>query len=317
MTANKDREMRILNFRFSDVKTKKFVNRLIYYEDERIYDALRRRVQKWKEPGFVLVQSLVMPIGSGKTNAGIYSAKELDPDFDIPSVEDLTFTAKEFLPAVKNIKKGQAKCWDEGGLGGGDSRDWRAKINKTINEAMRLTRFKQGYIFIMLPLVSMLDVRIRLLCNIELEMVGVHHLKKESYGTFRTLSLADDDRGRYNIIKQLPIQFSNTESYKFMSSFSFPPLEKKVWDQYLKRKKEALENLDIDEKSDEDNIEPTHSTKKNKMSEIIDYVDKECQGLEIKDMIDRVMIEFLVCKQTAMEYINAYLNVKKNKEIHT
>ena len=277
MTANKDREMRILNFRFSDVKTKKFVNRLIYYEDERIYDAFRRRVQKWKEPGFVLVQSLVMPVGSGKTNAGIYSAMELDPDFNIDSTENLCFAAKEFNSAVKNIKEGRAVCWDEGGLGGGDSRDWRAKINKTINEAMRLTRFKQGYILIMLPLVSMLDVRIRLLCNIELEMVGVHHLKEESYGTFRTLSLADDDRGRYNIIKQLPIQFSNTESYKFMSSFSFPPLGKKVWDQYLKRKKEALANLNIDENGEERDYKSenealkTELNKKNRLFNLKQY----------------------------------------------
>jgi hypothetical protein len=237
-------ERNLENFRFSDTKTKKSINRLICCGDENIYDALRRRVQHWEEPGFILVQSLEMPVGSGKSNASLYSACQLDPDFSMDSIENLCFTAKEFLEAVKGIRKGKAVVWDEGALQGGDSHSWHDQLNQTINQAMRLARFKQGYVLIVLPLTTMIDRRIRLLCNIQLEMLGVHHSKKLSYGIFRTLSLKIDKYGRYTVMERLPICFHTMTSFTYISECSFPKLKPKPWSQYLKRKNEALSTLD-------------------------------------------------------------------------
>ena len=248
-------EKSLEDFRTTDLKTKRFVNRILYYDDETIYDGLRRRVQRFEEPGYILCQSLEMPIGSGKTSAGIYTALRLDKDFDIDSVENFTFTGKDFLSAVKNIKKGQVVCDDEGGLKGSDSRKWASALNQTINSALRLARYRQGYIIIMLPLVSMIDLRVRLLCNISLEMILVHHARQKSYGVFRTLSQETDKRGRYIFLEKLPIRFHNEKNYTYVSQYSFPKLPNKIWSQYMKRKEEALANLDIDEKSDEDNNE--------------------------------------------------------------
>ena len=239
-------EKNLEDFRITDLKTKRFVNRILYYDDENIYDGLRRRVQRFEEPGFILAQSLEMPVGSGKTNAGIRTAMKLDPDFDIDSIENFTFTGKDFLSAIKGIKKGQAVCNDEGGLKGGGSRTWYEKINQTINEAMRLARYRLGYVIIMMPLVTMIDLNIRLLCNIQLEMICVHHAREESFGVFRTLSQETDSRGRYIFLKKLPIRFHNKKNYNFVGQYSFPKLPDKIWTQYLRRKDEALANLDID-----------------------------------------------------------------------
>jgi hypothetical protein len=236
MAVHKTQERNLLDFRFCDTKTKRFVNRLVYYENETIYDALRRRVQLWEEPGFVLVQSLEMPVGSGKSNAAIHSAISLDPDFNVDNTENLCFTAREFIDAVKQIKEGQAVIWDESALDFGGSRQWHDKINQTINQTMRLVRFKKGYLFLVLPLSTMIDKRVRLLCNIELEMLGVHHDRNLSYGIFRTVALKIDKYGRYAIIERLPIRFHSLHTYGFVGEYTFPKVSDKLWSQYLHRK---------------------------------------------------------------------------------
>jgi hypothetical protein len=238
-------ENSIENFRFIDTRQKRFINRLICYGEENIYDALRRRVLSWHEPGFVLCSSLEMPLGSGKTSAVLHGAHDLDKDFDIDSPGSLCFTANEMLEALKNLKKGHVVVWDEAGYKGGSARDWQKQINKTLNMALRLTRFKLGYVFITVPLASLLDRNIRLLTNISLEMLGVNHSKQLSYGIFRTLSLSADKYGRYSIIEKFPIRFHSRTSFTYISECTFPKVKPKLWAQYLKRKDEALTTLDI------------------------------------------------------------------------
>ena len=304
-------ERNLENFRGVDLQTKKFVNRIIYYDDETVYDGLRRRVQRWEEPGFILCQSLEMPVGSGKTSAGIYTAFRLDPDFSIESIENFTFGGKDFLSAVKNIKKGQVVCNDEGGLNASDSRKFQSALNQTLNSALRLARFRQGYVLIMLPLATMIDLRVRLLCSVELEMIYVHHARKLSYGVFRTLSQETDKRGRYIFLKKLPVIFRNEKNYTFVDQYSFPKIPDKIWSQYLKRKDEALANLDVDE-SDESYNE--HTPKISKADEVIDFIEKECQGIERKEAIDKVMTGCKVQKRYASDWVNACYNQRERRK---
>jgi hypothetical protein len=274
------KEKDILEFRFSDIHTKRFVNRLVYFYNEDIFTAIERRVLKYEEPGFFLLQSLTMPVGSGKSNAALFSSKRLDPDFDIESVENLCFTGPEFLNAVKNIKKGQAVLFDEAGLSsGGGSREWHSKMNNVINSVMRLTRYKQGFVLLISPLSSFLDLRIRLLCNLELEMIGVNKQKNESYGTFRTLSLQSTPYGKYKTIEQLPIKILENGDIQYMEKFTFPRLKLKLWTQYLKRKQEALDQLDSEKKSEDLDQSKVRDLRKEiyKLRKKIKYRDqKEC-----------------------------------------
>ena len=243
----KNRRIGIINqWRKLDLAHGRNVNRIFLYKDESIIDYLKRRVMDCEEPCFLICYSNQLPTGSGKSNAVLSLALMLDPDFDIN--HNLVFTAKQFKDRLINLTRGEAIIWDEAGIGGGKAIEHYKEINKTISDALRLARFKQGYVFFITPLTRLLDIDIRMLSGLELEMHFVDHLKKKSYGSFRSLMWAMNKYGKYEVIKmfpyELPLKRKEQENWHYISTWTFNKVDNEIWNQYLERKLEALGKLD-------------------------------------------------------------------------
>lgn len=246
-----ERNKEIMGYRKKDVK---WSNRLYFFEDETIAHALKRKVQDFKESGIILVYSLRQPTGSGKTNSTFCTVQQISElngykfDWD----KDLVFTGSEFLARLDEIQAGHPGSiivWDEGGVGGGFSRAWRTQINWDIQEAVRMSRFLLPHIFIILPLLSLIDVDIRRLTNIELECFLTDQYERKSYGEFKTTVRGLNQWGQIYDIRQAPIKIHNIDSediedkFEFVNRFTFDFIDEDLWENYEELKMNAFDKI--------------------------------------------------------------------------
>lgn len=85
--------------------------------------------------------------GVGKSVKAQQLAKYCDPDFNISQI---TFNAKDFKTAVRDAKPYSSIIYDEA-YGGLSSKSWMNKVNQSIVEMLTEIRYKNLFIFIVLP----------------------------------------------------------------------------------------------------------------------------------------------------------------------
>ncbi len=231
-----------------------FVNRLYFFSDENIAHAIKRKTQDFKESGIFLVYSLIQPTGSGKSNSTLHTALTLSKlnGYHFNLDKDIVFTGTKFLERLERLdanKPGNVIIWDEGGIGGGFSRAWLTKLNWNLQEAVRMTRFFLPNIFIIVPLLELIDVNIRRLVNMELESEFVNQYLRKSYGKFKTIQRAPDEYGRLRYHERLPILISDIEEedtknkFIYVKKTTFDFVDEDVWKNYEELKENAYEEI--------------------------------------------------------------------------
>jgi energy-coupling factor transporter ATP-binding protein EcfA2 len=113
-------------------------------------DAMIRDVTKKNYDGFVLV---VGREGFGKSTIALQLAKYCDPNFGLDNV---CFTAEQFLYAVEHAEKYQAILFDET-MGYLSSRSAMSKFNKVLIKVMSEMRSKNLFVFLCIPNIFMMD----------------------------------------------------------------------------------------------------------------------------------------------------------------
>jgi len=113
-------------------------------------DALHRNVVKKNYDGFVL---FVGREGFGKSTLSFQCAKYVDPKFNLDNV---VFTAEQFLEAVKTADRYSAIVFDET-MGYLSSRGAMSKFNKTLIKIMSEMRSKNLFVFLNIPNFFMMD----------------------------------------------------------------------------------------------------------------------------------------------------------------
>lgn len=235
------------NFRFKGIKTAPDttglykVGLLYFFKDEVIADAFYRKVMYFNEACSVIIYSSHIPLRSGKSNDALQMALDVDPDFDVET--QLYFTGKDFLSAIKETKTGQALIWDEAGVGGGSSKEWRSQLNQDLGKMMRLAQFRKPFLFFVCPDPYLLETSVRILCGIEMETVGVNQGASESYAVCRTIHWKRNKYGNLIEDHALPRRVDWDGSIEKITTTSFPDTSNKypdIWKKYEKRKSEFL-----------------------------------------------------------------------------
>ncbi len=237
---------------------------LYSFDDEPPVTGIYRRVMKYEEPGIIILNNVTLPLGTGKSNNAFLMAKWLaekaGTDFSIDN--NIFFSGKEFLERMKKIKEpGEALIWDEAGLGGGHAREWRDPLNNALNEALRLSRWMQPFIFFVCPEISLIDKNTRVLCSIECECMGVDKINSEALAILKTLHWEQDKYGRYILkeagMREIPAawleSFDENETQKmkaepYVTFDNAAGLYPDEWKRYLELKREALQKEDVKEK---------------------------------------------------------------------
>ena len=113
-------------------------------------DALHRNVVKKNYDGFVM---FVGREGFGKTTISFQCARYLDRDFNL---DDVVFTAEQFLEAVKVAKRYKVIVFDET-MGYLSSRGGMTKFNRVLIKVMSEMRSKNLFVFLNIPNFFMMD----------------------------------------------------------------------------------------------------------------------------------------------------------------
>ncbi len=233
----------------------KWSNRLFFFSDETVFNALHRKTVDFKESGITLIYSLRQPTGSGKSNAALYSALQLSElnNYKFNLDTDLVFTGKDFLARLDELnskRQGEIIIWDEGGIGGGFSRAWKEQVNWDIQEAVRMSRFFLPHIFIVLPLLNLIDIDVRRLTNIEFESYLTDQYQRKCYGEFRTRIRGENNYGQIFDIKQAPVRIHNDiesedlkKKFEMIVQFTLDFVDESLYKQYEERKENAFEEI--------------------------------------------------------------------------
>lgn len=113
-------------------------------------DALKKNVVKKNYDGFIL---FVGREGFGKSTLSFQCAKYVDSNFNLDQV---VFTAEQFLDAVKYAKRYSAIVFDET-MGYLSSRGAMSKFNKVLIKIMSEMRSKNLFVFLNIPNFFMMD----------------------------------------------------------------------------------------------------------------------------------------------------------------
>ena len=115
--------------------------------------------------GFVMVITggSFMKGGTGKSYGAMRLARIIDPDFPI---ENVTFTPREFLEAMKRVEKsgkpGQVVVLDEGEISA-SSRAWFTITNRAISDTLATFRVLRCVVIVITPSLAWIDSRVRTL----------------------------------------------------------------------------------------------------------------------------------------------------------
>ncbi len=113
-------------------------------------DAMKRDVTKKNYDGFVLITGRE---GFGKSTIAMQIALYCDHDF---TIDNVVFTAEQFLEAVGSAKKYTAIVFDET-MGYLSSRNGMSKFNKVLIKVMSEMRSKNLFVFLCIPNFFMMD----------------------------------------------------------------------------------------------------------------------------------------------------------------
>jgi hypothetical protein len=109
------------------------------------------------------VQVVTGDSGTGKSWSILKMGEELDPTFN---VDKITFTPKEFLQAIDNVKKsGEVVALDETGIAL-SARKWQSLSNMLLNEVIQTFRYQHIICFFIAPDFSYIDSQARKLVNV-------------------------------------------------------------------------------------------------------------------------------------------------------
>lgn len=116
------------------------------------------------------------PTGSGKTYSALKIAESLDPDF---TIENVAFTAKEFMTCINNpkMKSGSVIIFDEAGVAL-SSRSWQSVQNKLLNYVLQTFRHRNYIVIFTAPHMGFVDAASRKLLHCYMETTGIDSVKK-------------------------------------------------------------------------------------------------------------------------------------------
>ena len=125
--------------------------------------------------------------GSGKTYVGLQLgyeiAQAMNTPFTIDGNVDFSFTGllKKTM-REENTKPGTAFLFEEVGAygGGASARDWQSKANRFFWSFLQTTRHKNQVLIFTCPMFSFLDVGARVLCHMQIMMLGIDYKKQIS-----------------------------------------------------------------------------------------------------------------------------------------
>ena len=127
---------------------------LSLYMDDGLYKQLNENVKPAvQKEDFDFVMVVDGEEGSGKSVLAFQIGKVLDPDLNM---DNICFTADDFINAITKAKKNQCIIFDEG-FSGLSSRASLSEINNLVISMMMEMRQKNLFVIIVMPSVFMLD----------------------------------------------------------------------------------------------------------------------------------------------------------------
>lgn len=148
--------------------------------------------------------------GSGKSYCALRIGEATDPNF---SIDNVVFTATEFMKALDRAKKGSVIIFDESGVGI-PARDWRTISNKALGYVLQTFRHLNLAVIFTTPTFAFLDIQCRYLFHAYMEtrtidyerrMVVVKYLKlqlnprsSKIYSKYAVVSRPDGGRIKVN-----------------------------------------------------------------------------------------------------------------------
>jgi hypothetical protein len=166
--------------------------------------------------------------GTGKSTEGIKYCRTVDKDF---RVEQVAFSASEFLTKLQESKVKKALLWDEAEAGA-FSRDSVGSINKLVVKALMVSRAKKIFLVMVIPSFFLIDKYLRM------HRVGmlVHLPRRGSIECFSS-----------NQIKRLTVNGDKYWDYKsaapsFTEHCAPIPKSDKFWQAYMVRKRAFMKD---------------------------------------------------------------------------
>ena len=333
-----DRDKLIYKIRRGNIQKKWRAGWLYSFSDESPIMSIFRRVMYYEEPAFTVLTNSVLPLGTAKSNNSFAMSKKLAEmaNTDFTPDHDIKFSGKDFFERLNEIKEpGEVCWWDEGGIGGGGSRDWRSSINQKINKALRLKRDRKPFLFFVSPYPGFLDLQTRVLCNIECECIIADKSKDESIAILKSKQWAQDKWGRYfvqdAILREIPkawlgyedeVSEDEINGIKGVNQIIFPNMKKEDpagWKEYQKLKEEArskMENGDDEEEEERKEIKAEESNIMNKIKKFAmdSYKDNTTKG----DCVDEAFVKYGMTPRNTREIVfSIYRWMDKNKVCRT
>ncbi len=135
--------------------------------------------------------------GSGKSWTALKIGEMVDPHF---GPENVVFSAKEFLESFESHSRGEVVIYDEG-------QEWSArrsmsKKNVEMSDIMTMLRFTQVNVIFTVPDISMVDINLRRLLHLYLDVRPVNRvngpkkLRNKSVARIYTIKSQRDPSGR-------------------------------------------------------------------------------------------------------------------------
>jgi len=148
--------------------------------------------------------------GSGKSWTALKIGEMVDPHF---GRENVVFSAKEFLESFESHSRGDVLVYDEG-------QEWSArrsmsKKNVEMSDILTMLRFTQVNVIFTVPDISMVDVNLRRLLHLYMDVRPVNrvngpkNLKNKSVASIYMIKSQRDPNGRgsrlYRVHPEIPI----------------------------------------------------------------------------------------------------------------
>ncbi len=184
--------------------------------------------------------------GSGKSFSAISLAMAIDPLF---TIDNIFFTAKEFLNAQLKARKGQVLVWDETGVEFG-SRDFATKLNKAISKVFQTMRFKNTAVILTVPRLNMIDKHARELIHYHIHSERIlYSYRLALLKIYETYYIPTKD---LTILRHPVISFGGVEY--IIDKIAVKKIPKEIEKEYRKHKEAFFENFimrKIDEEDEE------------------------------------------------------------------
>lgn len=139
--------------------------------DNYIKNWILTRVNKRNQNCIIFV---VGPTGSGKSWASMTMATELNENF---SINNVIFSREDFITSVQ--ANDPVVVLDEAGAWIG-AREWQTEMNRFLGRVTQMVRFKNQVIFLTVPAHTLVDVQVRSLAHLEIEMKYIDYDHKVS-----------------------------------------------------------------------------------------------------------------------------------------